>query len=225
MAGRPDLLVRSGVQRLVIGFLAYVPLLLNDPGRVAADTKAYLYLDPVRLLAGAPYMWQPELGMGTVTHQNIGYLWPIGPFYVLGEGLGLPDWVVQRLWLGSILLLAGLGMRWFLRTIGWKGSGLLVASLQSLQAYLQHDRSLTYPAEYRLAFRELGLAIGLEAIRKMKQKVREPFSRFLPLGEEIVAFWSDDAHRENSTWQEHIDINSVMLATALAPDGYLGGTP
>ena len=94
MAGRPDLLVRSGVQRLVIGFLAYVPLLLNDPGRVAADTKAYLYLDPVRLLAGAPYMWQPELGMGTVTHQNIGYLWPIGPFYVLGEGLGLPDWVV-----------------------------------------------------------------------------------------------------------------------------------
>ena len=140
MAGRPDLLVRSGVQRLVIGFLAYVPLLLNDPGRVAADTKAYLYLDPVRLLAGAPYMWQPELGMGTVTHQNIGYLWPIGPFYVLGEGLGLPDWVVQRLWLGSILLLAGLGMRWFLRTIGWKGSGLLVASL----AYMLSPYLLNY---------------------------------------------------------------------------------
>ena len=28
-------------------------------------------------------MWDPNIGMGTVTHQNIGYLWPMGPFYWL----------------------------------------------------------------------------------------------------------------------------------------------
>ena len=95
-------------QQAVIAGLAYVPLLLNDPGRLAADTKAYLYLDPSRLLARAPYMWQPELGLGTVTHQNIGYLWPIGPFFLAGEAAGIPDWVVQRIWLGTILLGAGL---------------------------------------------------------------------------------------------------------------------
>ena len=69
----------SAVQRWVILGLAYVPLLFNDPGRLAADTKAYLYLDPGRLLERATSMWQPEVAMGTVTHQNIGYLWPMGP--------------------------------------------------------------------------------------------------------------------------------------------------
>ena len=108
MTTRLPSLDRDAVQRLVLTVVAYVPLLLNDVGRVAADTKAYLYLDPGRLLARAPYMWQPEVAMGTVTHQNIGYLWPVGPFFWFGEALGLPDWITQRLWLGSVLLAAGL---------------------------------------------------------------------------------------------------------------------
>ena len=29
-----------------LALIAYVPLLLTAPGRVAADTKTYLYLDP-----------------------------------------------------------------------------------------------------------------------------------------------------------------------------------
>ena len=128
---------RDRIQTLVLAAVAYLPLLANDMGRVAADTKAYLYLDPGRLLAGAPYMWQPEVAMGTVTHQNIGYLWPVGPFFWLGEAIGLPDWITQRLWLGSVLLAAGLGMRWFLRTLGWRGAALLVSSLSyMLSPYL-----------------------------------------------------------------------------------------
>ena len=99
---------RDAVQRLVLTVVAYLPLLANDMGRVAADTKAYLYLDPGRLLARAPYMWHPEVALGTVTHQNIGYLWPVGPFFWLGEALGLPDWITQRLWLGSVLLVLSL---------------------------------------------------------------------------------------------------------------------
>ncbi|MDG2427176.1 MAG: alpha-(1-_3)-arabinofuranosyltransferase family protein [Acidimicrobiales bacterium] len=132
-------------QRWVILLLAYVPLLLNDPGRVAADTKAYLYLDPGRLLERATSMWQPEVAMGTVTHQNIGYLWPIGPFYWISDILGLPDWVAQRLWLGTVLALAGLGVRWLLRTLRWSegdaaGGGVLVASL----AYMLSPYLLNY---------------------------------------------------------------------------------
>ena len=67
-------------------------------------------------------MWDPNIGMGTVTHQNIGYLWPIGPV-LLGwpSALGVPDWVAQRLWLGSIMFLAGLGVRYLLRTLGQDG--------------------------------------------------------------------------------------------------------
>ena len=140
MSGTTTRATRDRFHQAVIAVLAYVPLLANDAGRLAADTKAYLYLDPARLLARAPYMWQPEFGLGTVTHQNIGYLWPIGPFFLGGEAVGLPDWVVQRLWLGTVLLGAGLGVRWFLRTLGWKGGGVLVASL----AYMLSPYLLNY---------------------------------------------------------------------------------
>src|SRR4051812_13677229 len=61
--------------------VAYLPLLWSSPGLVSADTKSYLTLDPSRLLAKAPYLWDPTVGMGTVTHQTIGYLWPLGPYY------------------------------------------------------------------------------------------------------------------------------------------------
>ena len=81
--------------------LAYIPVLLTATGRVAADTKQYFYLDPGRLLARAPYLWQGNTAFGTVTHENIGYLFPAGPYYWVTEKLlGMPAWVAQRLWLG-----------------------------------------------------------------------------------------------------------------------------
>ena len=143
----------SAVQRWIILGLAYVPLLFNDPGRLAADTKAYLYLDPGRLMERATSMWQPEVAMGTVTHQNIGYLWPMGPYFWLADALGMPDWLAQRLWLGTVLAAAGLGVTWLLRTLGWgvdrQGNrlklnglegGILVASL----AYMLSPYVLNY---------------------------------------------------------------------------------
>ena len=68
--------------------VAYVPLLLTKPGRIGADTKTYLYLDPARLLSRAVSMWDPNIGLGTITHQNIGYLWPMGPYYWLMQTVG-----------------------------------------------------------------------------------------------------------------------------------------
>ena len=68
-------------------------------------------------------MWDPNTGMGTVTHQNIGYLWPMGPWYRVFAAAGMPVWVAQRLWTGTLLLAAGLGVRWLLRTLGWAGPG------------------------------------------------------------------------------------------------------
>jgi arabinofuranan 3-O-arabinosyltransferase len=106
---------------VALAAVAYVPLLLTAPGVVVADTKSYLYLDPSRMLSRAWSMWDPSIGAGTVTHQNIGYLWPIGPWYWCFDRLGVPAWVAQRLWLGTILLLAGFGVVWLLRTLGWRG--------------------------------------------------------------------------------------------------------
>lgn len=106
----------------------YPPLLLTAPGRVVADTKSYLYLDPGRLLDRAVSMWDPHVGMGTVPHQQIGYLWPSGPYYWLMEAIGSPDWVAQRLWLGSIMMAAGAGVLYLGRTWRWKPNAALAAA-------------------------------------------------------------------------------------------------
>ena len=62
-----------------------------------------------RACSRAPSMWDPNIGLGTVTHQNIGYLFPMGPYYWLLDTLGVPDWIAQRLWLGTLVFFAGLG--------------------------------------------------------------------------------------------------------------------
>jgi arabinofuranan 3-O-arabinosyltransferase len=125
-----------------LAFLAYVPLLLTARGRVAADTKQYLYLDPGRLLRQAPVMWEPNVGLGTVTHQTIGYSFPMGPYYWVVDRLGVPDWVAQRVWLGSLLFAAAVGMLYLLRTFGLKGPGVVIAAL----AYMLTPYVLDYAA-------------------------------------------------------------------------------
>ncbi len=125
---------RSSARERQIGYallalLAYVPVLIAHTGRVVADTKQYLYLDPGRVLSRAWSMWDANIGMGTVTHQNIGYLFPMGPYYWAMEHLGVPDWVAQRIWLGSILFAAGLGMLYLFRTIDLRGAGAPIGAL------------------------------------------------------------------------------------------------
>ena len=101
----------SGWDTFVFALISYVPFFLNSPGKVAADTKAYLYLNPSHLLATATSMWNADQGFGMVTHQNIGYLFPMGPFFWLTHSVGIPTWIAQRFWMGSLLFLAGLGVR------------------------------------------------------------------------------------------------------------------
>ena len=49
----------------------------------------------------------------------------------------------------------------------------------------------------------------------------ERLMRYVPLLEMIEDFWLEPRNRESETWKEHEDINAVMLATSLAPEGYL----
>lgn len=122
---------------LALAAVAYVPLLLTQRGWVSADTKTYLYLDPGKLLSRSWSMWDPSIGMGTVTHQSIGYLWPMGPFYWLTDTVGVPDWAAQRLWWGSIIFIAGAGVAYLLRTLGWRGPAITAATfLYALSPYL-----------------------------------------------------------------------------------------
>ena len=129
MLGAPDRRRVSLLVHIGLAIVAWVPFFASAPGDVAADTKQYLYLDPGRLLSSAAYMWDPAFGAGTVPHQNIGYLFPMGPYYWLMDQIGSPDWVAQRLWLGAITFAAGAGVLFLLRTLHRRGVGAVAAAL------------------------------------------------------------------------------------------------
>ena len=125
------------MHHILLAAVAFVPLLRTQPGMVGADTKSYLYLDPGRLMERALSVWDPNVGMGTVTHQVVGYLWPMGPYYWLMERVGFPDWVAQRLWLGGILFAAGAGVLFLARTLELRGPGPMAgAFVYMLSPYL-----------------------------------------------------------------------------------------
>jgi hypothetical protein len=114
---------------LSIALLAFIPMLASQPGSVTDDTKTYLYLDPGRYIRQAVSLWDPNIALGTVTHENIGYLLPMGPFYWILAEIHVPLWVAQRMWLGVLLFAAGAGMLYLCRTMGLEGPGRYVASL------------------------------------------------------------------------------------------------
>ena len=79
------------------------------------------------------------------------------------------------------------------------------------------------PAEYRLAFRELGLSIGLSAVERLHKGIEEnpnifcqisslnqrveDLRKFMPHGEIIEQFWMDNKNRQARTCIEHREIN------------------
>ena len=109
--------------------LALIPLLFSQSGRISDDTKAYLYLNPQHLLATASSMWNADQGFGMVTHQNIGFLFPMGPFFWLCHSVGIATWISQRLWMGLILAAAGIGVRRFLRFLGFGDAPAVVGAI------------------------------------------------------------------------------------------------
>ena len=104
-------------------------------------------------------------------------------------------------------------------------------------AEFEKSNQWKFPPDYRLAFRELGLSIGLKAWDRLRKIVETHPDRFAPdgkvarnvreletffdLSKAIDEFWLDPANQKVSTWKEHEDINSVMLATSLLPEGFL----
>jgi hypothetical protein len=110
------------------------------------------------------------------------------------------------------------------------------AALHSLESFTR-AHCLDLPARSRLAFRELGLSIGLAGIESLPAfieknsllfKTQKSFmysvqalQDYVPLKESIEKFWLEEENQRSTTWIEYKEINMVMLAASLAPAGFL----
>lgn len=112
---------------------------------------------------------------------------------------------------------------------------ILSSALVSLELSLSTG-FLNLPASLRLAFRELGLSIGLKAVDRMLSLIEvnnvlksndnvrstvKVLADYKWIASEIDRYWLKPLNMESESWVRYKDINTVMLATSLVPDEFL----
>ncbi|HET6692968.1 MAG TPA: alpha-(1-_3)-arabinofuranosyltransferase family protein, partial [Pedococcus sp.] len=138
---RPDDTTWRFRARLVAACVVLVGLaLVQSPGLLVPDTKLDLAIAPLDFLQRAAHLWDAEGAFGQLQNQAYGYLWPMGPFFVLGNLIDLPGWIVQRLWLALVMCVAFTGTAKLSRVLGVRSDlACIVAGL----AFALSPRMLT----------------------------------------------------------------------------------
>ena len=131
------------------------------------------------------------------------------------DPLGTGGLLSEALRIAQIMARGGPG---FMADLGLEGSGLpgmlvdvVDSALPGLESF-SDSGSLRLPADYRLAFRELGLSIGLSGVGEMLHLVHdnpplfggdsslqvqvEALQSYVPVGEAIERFWLDSGNQE-----------------------------
>ena len=163
----------TAISVVVLAALAFLPALAAAPGRMPADSKLYVYLNPGRFLSDTTTTFDPRQFAGWVPHQHIAYLWPTGPWFWVFDRLGVPDWVAHRLWIATLLVAAGLGVRWMARVVGLSPLAALVAALvYQLSPYILPYVSRT--SVLLLPWAGLGWIVGCTVLAARRGRWRYP---------------------------------------------------
>jgi arabinofuranan 3-O-arabinosyltransferase len=124
----------------VVAAAALVLTFSQSPGQISPDTKLDLTANPLRFLARAFNLWNSELPFGQAQNQAYGYLFPHGTFFLIGDVLGLPGWVTQRLWWALLLVVGFWGL---LRVAEALGIGSPSSRIIAAVAFVLSPRVLT----------------------------------------------------------------------------------
>jgi energy-converting hydrogenase Eha subunit A len=145
------------------------------------------------------------------------------------DPLGIGGLLSNASIIAQVMIIGGLEYSVLLKSI-------LDSALLGMESFTEND-PLKFPAEYRLAFRELGLSIGLKGMKNLLRFIKnnpdvfslgsslkalvEALIEYVPISEKIEQFWLNGENRHSSNWIEHREINMVMLATSIVPEGFL----
>jgi len=111
---------------------------------------------------------------------------------------------------------------------------ILESTLMGIVSYIGTGQ-LSLTPDYRLAFRELGLSIGLKGLKIIEICIKDhpelftskhktllkQLKNYQYISKDIDEFWLNPINQKSINWKEHQDINTVMLATSLYPEGFL----
>ncbi len=95
---------------VLVWVCAFVLLAIHDVGRMTFDTKLGVNIDPVGFYARLWHLWNPLQWFGGLQDQYIGYVFPMGAFYLIGHLLHVPIWLTERLWMSLLITVAFLGL-------------------------------------------------------------------------------------------------------------------
>jgi hypothetical protein len=161
-----------------------------------------------------------------------------GQSWFTDDPLGIGGLLSNATIIAQMMIIGGLEYSVLLESV-------LDSALLGLESFTEND-TLKFPADYRLAFRELGLSIGLKSMKNLLRCIKnnpdvfslenslqtqvEALIEYVPISEKIEQFWLyDNTLKKHSRlwmdrdrlWNEHREINMVMLATSLMPEGFL----
>jgi arabinofuranan 3-O-arabinosyltransferase len=112
----------------LISLLVFVS---TDTGRMIFDTKLGVDIDAAGFLTRLWQLWNPLDWFGMMQDQYIGYAIPMAPFYLLGQLAHLPVWLIERLWLATLVTVGFAGLVRLARAlgVGTDGTRLLAAAV------------------------------------------------------------------------------------------------
>ncbi|MBV9832565.1 MAG: DUF3367 domain-containing protein, partial [Marmoricola sp.] len=91
--------------------LVGLSMFLEQAGKTTSDTRLDLTNAPGAFLRSTFSLWNPRVSLGELQNQAYGYLFPQGPFFLLGHLAQVPPWITERLWSWLLVVAAAEGVR------------------------------------------------------------------------------------------------------------------
>src|SRR5580700_5600588 len=108
--GRARRRLPDGFWFLIVFVLAMAIFSATAPGRMIFDTKLGVDIRAGDFLSRLWSLWNPLEWFGSLNDQYVGYAIPTAPFFLAGQFLHVPIWLIERAWLSLLVAVGFTGM-------------------------------------------------------------------------------------------------------------------